>query len=322
MSLPSDTAMDSDEEFVILDSPATEQNNRMRRKIWNMAKQVDTLMVEMNAQARQSKTENDKLHTTAGELLAAVQAGKDEKHDLHIKVGNLKAMVYEMLKAAEASDQQAKKLHKYIENLDGEHEETRQQLRHLVDDVKGDNVVKRLEACMENVDVDHVQTIHKLDKLSDDNKDLHETITTLRNDNVGLRAKMVSMEEKLTALSLPTRDEEVNQLRARIEKLESMKLPALIKGHVALKKNVHDIEQSVTKHEQKTDAHQAKFKATENMLASEFGARNKMHSDLAANVEFLKEASTTKFASLADKIDLLDVGLQTAEEVEIATHHM
>lgn len=312
--------MDSDDEFVILDSPATEQNNEMRKNIRNMAKQIDTLMVEMNAQARKSKTENDKLHSTVGDLMATAQANKAENDNIHIKVSNLKAMVYETCKAAETSDMQAKKLNKYIEHVDGELEETRQQLRQLSDDVK--DVKRSEEACLENVDEDHVQTIQKLDKLSDDNKDLHETITALWNDNTALRAKMNSMEEKLVALVSPTRDEEVSQLRARVEKLEGMKLSALIKGHATLKKIVHEIEQSVMKQEQKSNAHQAKFETTDDMLNAESVARNEMHGDLQANINSMHQASSMDIANLFEKVSLLEVRIGTAEDVEIATHQM
>ncbi|TLD21730.1 hypothetical protein E2P81_ATG08318 [Venturia nashicola] len=338
MSFPDDLAMDSDDEFVILDSPATEQNNQMRRNIRNMAKKIDTLMVEMNGQARQSKIENEKLHTTVGDLIAAVQASKEQNDNLHIKIGNLKAMVYELSKGAETSDMQAKSLDKYIENVDGEHEDTRQQLRQLTDNVKD---VKRLESDMENVDEDHVQTIQKLDKLSHENKDQNEEIVALWTHNAALQSKVEVMEEKLATWTSSC-DKGVEQVQACIEKLEGTNamlhqivgqhsndngyflgvLPHLTKECDVIKKNNTIMEQSQLEQELKNGNLEVKFETMEDMIHKEFGARNKLHNDLQATVDVLYEDSSMKIANLAEKIGLLEVRVQTAEQVQVVTHQM
>lgn len=190
MPFPYDNTRDSDDEFVIIDSPETERNDRIR----NMGKQIDTLMVEMNRQARKSKTENDKLHDTVGNLVSTVQASTAENDKLHDTVGNLRAMIHELVGRVDSSDEQAKELHRYIESVDGEQDQTLQRLRKLSDDIKDDKQVEELRTYIENVDTEHNQAYQKL---SDDNKDLHETIATLRKDNAILQTKVEIMEEQL-----------------------------------------------------------------------------------------------------------------------------
>lgn len=330
MSFPLDHTMDWDDEFVILDSPATERNNMMRNNIRTMARQIDTLMTEMNGQARKTKTDTDKLHDTVDTLMTAVQATKAENQNLHSTVGNLKAIVYDLTKGAEMSDVQAKQLNKCIENVDGEVEETRQQLRLLGDEVKGDSV--QVQACMENVDVDHVQTIQKLDKLGDDNKELHE-------DYISLRAQMDTMEDELATATSPTRDAEVKQLRTRVEKLEIKNvelvetlrqrakrhaanyeiLDNMTKSDAILEKKVDTMQQQMSRQEQKSDVHEAKFGVFVGKMNGEIQTRIEEDSDIQVKVDLLHEASTMKIVNLVEKVGELENKVQESEDREAVT---
>lgn len=238
MSFPYHNTRDSDDEFVILDSPVTERNDRIR----NMAKQIDTLMVEINRQARKSKTENDKLQNTVSNLVSTVQASTAENDKLHDTVDNLKAMIHELVGRVDSSDEQAKGLHTYIKSVDREQDQTFQKHRKLNDDSKDDKQVEELRTYIENVDTEHNQTYQKL---SDDNKDLCETIVTLRKDNATLQTKVEIIEEQLDK-EIQARIKEDGNIQLNVDLLHeasTMKIVNLVEKVSKLEHKVQKVTQ-------------------------------------------------------------------------------
>lgn len=238
MSFPYHNTRDSDDEFVILDSPVTERNDRIR----NMAKQIDTLMVEINRQARKSKTENDKLQNTVSNLVSTVQASTAENDKLHDTVDNLKAMIRELVGRVDSSDEQAKGLHTYIKSVDREQDQTFQKHRKLNDDSKDDKQVEELRTYIENVDTEHNQTYQKL---SDDNKDLCETIVTLRKDNATLQTKVEIIEEQLDK-EIQARIKEDGNIQLNVDLLHeasTMKIVNLVEKVSKLEHKVQKVTQ-------------------------------------------------------------------------------
>lgn len=238
MSFPYHNTRDSDDEFVILDSPVTERNDRIR----NMAKQIDTLMVEINRQARKSKTENDKLQNTVSNLVSTVQASTAENDKLHDTVDNLKAMIHELVGRVDSSDEQAKGLRTYIKSVDREQDQTFQKHRKLNDDSKDDKQVEELRTYIENVDTEHNQTYQKL---SDDNKDLCETIVTLRKDNATLQTKVEIIEEQLDK-EIQARIKEDGNIQLNVDLLHeasTMKIVNLVEKVSKLEHKVQKVTQ-------------------------------------------------------------------------------
>ncbi|QDS74946.1 hypothetical protein FKW77_004560 [Venturia effusa] len=296
--------MDSDDEFVILDSPATEQNDKIR----DLGIKIDTLMLEMNRQARKNKIGNDELHATVGNSVATMRACETRIDQLKESVNDFRGLTSGLVARVDAGVEQAEWLHSYIGRVGQRTDDANQKLVHFRDSLNDTNV-------------EHTQTINKLDMLSDDNKALHETVTGLRNDNAALQTKVEVMEEALAATSCG-RNEEVNELRERVGKLEEMNsmleqlvrrhadksdesrgaLSGLVNDTAALKQQVVTTERLSALQTQKSDALETKFYALEEMLNAKFDAQNSEHGVLKAHVDPLHEASTAKIVDLPKKI--------------------